>query len=111
MRCPSFLFGSTLNIKHGTELQVARVTQLTARRKALTVRIRLFHQRGNLNDFKLQRGASLLDIDTLSQAPQPVGEAKKELSAKEKRMRALKIGAAAAGGGAILALTGDPVRI
>lgn len=41
------------------------------------------------------------------QAPQKVGDGKKELSAAEKRTRALKIGAAAAGGGVIVALTGS----
>ena len=41
------------------------------------------------------------------QAPEAKGDGKKQLSAGERQMRALKIGAAAAGGGAILALTGE----
>ena len=41
------------------------------------------------------------------QAPEKKGEGKKQLTAAEKRMRALKIGAAAAGGGALLAITGE----
>ena len=38
--------------------------------------------------------------------PETKGDGKKQLTLKEKRMRALKIGAAAAGGGALLAITG-----
>jgi hypothetical protein len=41
-----------------------------------------------------------------AQAPEVQGEGKKQLTARERRIRAMKIGAAAAGGGAILALTG-----
>jgi len=40
------------------------------------------------------------------QAPETQGDGKKQLTARERQVRALKIGAAAAGGGAILALTG-----
>ena len=50
------------------------------------------------------------DRDKISTQVQPTdAPGRKELSLKEKRMRALKIGAAAAGGGAILAVTGTPV--
>ena len=41
-----------------------------------------------------------------TQAPEVSGSGRKELSARERRMRMLKIGAAAAGGGTLLALTG-----